>query len=1029
MSIRCLTLILCLICVTVANAKPQYTCYQLDPQRKLAIDGDLSDWPNVPIMLVGKQHQVCNGTWAGPNDSHAKVRMTWNKDTFYMSVEVIDDVVTQDTPRDRAHTIYQMDALQWAVDLKNDGGTGYSDDNYEYGFGVADKLPVVYRWYASKGWPRGIAEHARLAIKPHPLGGVIYEAAIDYSMLTPLRNPTDGHQIGFCLALQDQDDKQHKTLQWGSGIADGKKPWAFGKITFSRATPSNDAGGLMVSANKLVGKTGLNITVMSSTGQTITNGPLFARLNTDQGKGIKRFAMTAVDEITSTYQVTIPSENLKPADYRVSIESSNGKRVAGHSFTRSNVEVLDGMIARNKQQATELEKLIKQAQSQGIAVDYPKSALATARVYEPFVLEDIELLNYELAQHNVHVIDKALGTATKQLQDWMASGSTPAMLQLPDLDYSQTKIAGKHLVVDNQPVMLIGPGSWLWQINSDIQNISDVGYNYAKFGWMGQHHFDEQGQMIKPKDKPYWASNKIFSTGKANKMAIGISMMCPDQIWRGAERRGELTLGEFHKIYDTFAAREIPRISKDKAWDYTIEVEKQRCPVTYEAQHHKQMWTDYLASQYNTIDKLNSLYHTQYASFDAVPFPKSEPDNPAQRYDWVRLRQMMIGNELTRAANVIRSIDHDAVIHGYPYVWTFREPAAYYGAAIDPELDTASYDMVGCDTSGAYHSDRYALATIGWLAGYYDLMRSIAADRPLSDGEYHYVNRRKIYPENWSRAIYFQSYMHGLSHSSAWVWNRNGRVDCSLLLDAAVLLGSGQAALDLQRVAPQIAAFHNRPDDVVILYSNASSPHSRRMDDGTSLSQTVQTDAVYEAMYFQGMQVGYVTETHVKQGKLAGKKLLIVPNSSHVERATRDAIEAFARHGGRVILVGDSLKYTPQGEPQPTLAKLSSIKHFKGFSDVDQARTALLPLLESAGVLPNWGIKVDNGQAFPTVEWRSVTDASGNDILYVMNLGNESATVTLPKAWDDAVDLLDAQAMNAQFKLESLQFRLLKKNQ
>jgi hypothetical protein len=1028
MSIRCFASMLCLVLVTVANAKPQYTCYQLDPQRKLTIDGDLSDWPNVPIMLVGKQHQVCNGTWSGPNDSMAKVRMTWDKQMLYMSIEVIDDIVTQKTARNRAAQLYQMDSLQWAVDLNNDGGTGYGDDNYEYGFGVVDNEPLVYRWHAAKGWPRGVAEHIVMVTKPHPLGGVIYEAAIDYSMLAPLRDPAEGHTIGFCIALQDQDNDQHKTLQWGNGIADGKKPWAFGNITFSRATPSNEPGGLLVSANKVVGADGLNLVVMSDNGSAIDNGPFVANMKDNSGKFIGSYPMEPADQNKSAYKTLVPTDQLPPTIYHISIDSRNGKQVAKHGFQRSNIEELDHLIASNANLAEQLESRIKQAKDKGIQTDYPMSVLASQRIFEPFMLEDIKLMNFEVALHNAHTFAKALGSAIKQLEDWMAVGKLPDVMMMPDLDYSQAQIKGRNLVVGDTPVLLIGPGSWLWQINADIQNISDVGYNYAKFGWMGQHHFDEKGQLIPAKDKPYWASNKIFKTGKENKMAVGISMMCPDQVWRGAEKRGELTLGEFHKIYDHFAAREIPRISKDKAWDYTIEVEKQRCPVTYEPEHHKQLWMDYLASQYSTIDKLNSLYHSQYTSFDAVPFPESEPENPAKRYDWVRLRQMMIGNELTRAANKIREIDEGAIVHGYPYVWTFREPATYYDAAIDPELDTASYDMVGCDTSGAYHSDRYALATINWLAGYYDLMRSIAVNRPLADGEYHYVNRRKIYPENWSRAIYFQSYMHGLNYSSAWVWNRNGRVDCSLLLDAAVLLGSGQAALDLQRVAPQISAFHNRPDDVVILYSNASSPHSRRMDDGTILSQTVQTDLVYEAMYFQGMQVGYVSESQIGQERLSGRKLLIVPNSSHVERTTRDAIEAFARSGGRVVLVGESLKYTPQGEPQSALGKLPTIKHIDGLKEVDQMRKELMPILKSAGVLPGMTVKVQNNQAFPTVEWRTATDADGRELLYVMNLGNEAATVNLPGDWQDAVDLLDAQKIKPRFELESLQFRLLKKN-
>ncbi len=1028
MPIYRLAILLCLILTQVAFAKPNYTCYQLDAQRKLTIDGDLSDWPNVPILLLGKQGQVASGTWSGPADSHAKVRMTWDKQFLYMSVEVIDNQVTQDTIRSRAWTMYQMDSLQWAVDLSNDGGRNFGEDNYEYGFGVVDKQPVVYRWHAAKGWPKGIAEHATLAVSPHPQGGVIYEAAIEYSMLTPLRDPAEGHKIGFCIVLQDQDADQHKTLQWTSGIADGKSPSKFGTVTFSRATPSAQGGKLLISANKLVGADGVNLSVMSTNTSKI-DGPLFVHLKDMDGKTVSRNEIKPTDKQQTSYQGVIDTQTLKPAEYNVAIENAKRKTLIKHSFIRSNVEQLDGLIAKIANQSKQLDQLIKQAKTQGIQTRYPLATLTTARVYEPYIVEDIKLMNFEVALHNAHTIDNALAGSIKQLQDWLATDAgTPDFLRVPELDYSKTTLKGKHLVIDDKPVMLVGPMSWLWQVNKDIQNISDVGYNYVKFGWMGQHHFDKNGQLF-TKDKPYWAARHIFEVGKQNKMAVGISMMCPDQVWRGASRRGELTLGEFHKIYDQFAAREIPRISKDKAWDYTVEVEKQRSPVTYDPKYHKQLWMDYLASQYGSVEKLNSLYKTSHASFDVVPFEESQPENPAKCYDWVRLRQIMIANELTRAAQEIRKIDDNAIVHGYPYVWTFREPAAYYGTALDPELDVASYDLVGCDTSGAYYSDRYAISTINWLAGYYDLMRSIAGDRPLSDGEFHFANRRKIYPPNWSRAIYFQSYVHGLSYSSSWVWTRNGRVDCALLLDAGVLLGSGQASLDLQRVATPIAAFHDRPDDVVILYSNASSPHTRRLDSSVVLSQTVQTDNVYEGMYFEGMQVGYLTEQKIAQGLLKTKKMLIVPNCSHVERSTRDAIEDFARAGGKVVLVGDSLLYSPQGEPLAPIANLPTVGRLDGFIDSDQARAILVPMLKESGVLPSESIQVENGKDFPTVEWRFAVDPNGENYLYVMNMGHEPAQITLPTSWNGAVDLLDGQTMAQSTTLNSLQFRMLKKKQ
>lgn len=1011
--------------------KPEYTAYRLDNQHPLTMDGNLSDWPdNLPILLLGQEDQVVSGSWGGPSDSHAKVRITWDDQKLYMAIEEVDDVIIQDASRARAHTIHGQDAFQWAVDISGDGGEGYGDDNYEYGFSLVEGEPLAYRWYSSSGWPKGIAEHIDMAIVENPQGGQIYEAAIDWSMLAPLRNPEDGRVIGFTILLQDRDKTERKTLGWTPGVATGKNPDAFGKLIFSRATPSADGSGLLLSASDTVGTSGMDVRIIP-TGADHVEGDILYQVVLEDGTELEAQPLTPVDDVGSAYTATVPSRDMPAGKHMLLILDDEGKTLARHGFTRSDTERLQWLIEEIGIKTEELEELIAEADTKGIQTRYPLSVLTAAKMFKGYIQEDTDNKLYELALHNAEAIDQALTDAENDLLTWMQSpDGMPKGMLVPDFNYADTQIDGRHFVIDGQPVMLVGPLAWMWGVRSDIAKMGDMGYNYVIIGWDASHQFKPDGSMKPMSDIPYWAVKDIQKVATEKKMAVSNSMV-PEDIWKVLERRdGEQTVDKFHEVFDMYARKQIHAIGKGKTFDYNISVEGQRPHVNYEPEHHQEIWVAYLEENYpGGIAELNGLYGTKYSSFEEVAFPTSLPENPAQKYDYTRMRQIMIANELSRAADQIRENDPGAYVRGYPYVWTFRDAGAYYHHAIDPELDMANWDIAGCDTSGPYQNDRYAMSTINWMPGYYDLMRSLAGDRPLCDGEYHYVNRRRIYPDNWARAIYYQSYMHGLDATISWVWVR-GNMDTSLLLDANVLLGSGQVALDLQRTAPAVAAFQDMPNNVVLMYSNASSPHSSRASDGTTLSQMTQTDRAYEGMFFDGMQIGYVSETMAQDGALDDQKVLVVPNCSHVYPATRQAIIDFAQKGGQVVLLGDSLLYTPQGAPLEPMPDLPTITTFKnGFRDGDQARQALQPILKKAGVLPDIDIQFENGREYPTVEWKHATDADGNEMLFVLNLGYDPASVTMPKGWDDAYDLLACETPGGSFDLDSLEFRVLKKQQ
>jgi hypothetical protein len=681
-----------------------------------------------------------------------------------------------------------------------------------------------------------------------------------------------------------------------------------------------------------------------------------------------------------------------------------------------------------------LETCIREAEAAGIQTVYAKSALTAARLFEPWIAEDRAAGRTNLVRHNARVLADALCGAERQLQGWIDEGGrTPPLWRVPELDYRKVGIRGQHLEVDGYPALLVGPMGWLWKTHRDRDHLAKLGFNQVRIGFHGRYQFDEGGQLIPPGALPFWAVRAVIKTLHEHRVSIGTEMFVPEQIWNAAARRGSLELDEFRRIYADFVASRMAQIRPGRTFDYTMTIEEQRAPFLYEAAHHRKQWIGYLREAYADIQELNDPYHADYQRFDQVPFPEAGPANPARRYDWIRFRQIVIAEELARAADVVRRHDPDGVITGYPQLWSVRShPAwtrdgviAYDWIAQDPVLDTDFMDLVGCDTAGFQVSERYAMDVIGWMPAYYDLMRCIADDRPLQDGEFHFANRRRIYPENWSRAIFFQAFVHGLDSAYFWVWDRSETIDSAVLYDAGILLGTGRAALDLQRCAGAIRALQDRPNDLVLLYANPSVPHPRKNENERILTQKNQTDRIYEGLYFEGLRIGYVTERQIQNGALEGGPLLIVPNSSHVEKATRDAVAAHVSAGGAVILVGESLAYTPRGLPLSPLPDGNRCMRLPGFDDADAARSTLVPILRNADIRSAVPVETDNGQVFPTVHWSAGADENGRSFLFLINLGHGAASAELTAEWEGAVNRLDGRTVRSTFSLESLECLLL----
>ena len=91
----------------VARAEPPFsacpwaTCYATKRTVPIKIDGDLSEWKEVPGVTMAEEkfffvgQGMSSAKWKGPKDLSATFKLQWDSEFLYIAVEVTDDVVTE----------------------------------------------------------------------------------------------------------------------------------------------------------------------------------------------------------------------------------------------------------------------------------------------------------------------------------------------------------------------------------------------------------------------------------------------------------------------------------------------------------------------------------------------------------------------------------------------------------------------------------------------------------------------------------------------------------------------------------------------------------------------------------------------------------------------------------------------------------------------------------------------------------------------------------------------------------------------
>lgn len=433
--------------------------------------------------------------------------------------------------------------------------------------------------------------------------------------------------------------------------------------------------------------------------------------------------------------------------------------------------------------------------------------------------------------------------------------------------------------------------------------------------------------------------------------------------------------------------------------------------------YSKPLWTKYLQSVHSDITTLNALYGTRYASFSDVPVPEagvpplSESAGALRAYyDWLNFNDYNFANwhrwmnSLVKAAAPSAPTD-DKILGSHMFDrWAMSE-------GVDPEVFCKITDLAGDDDymspPGVGPHGDYACYWQPEEMGY-DLLRSFY-HQPLIDSENHFIPDRDADPVSgdYGRAVMWQGALHGQGATATWVWGEApdaaSALSGSLYYRPAVMFGVGRAWLDESRLSDAVAAVIRAKPSVALLYSRTSLYWQPDYADCLQIA--------YTALDMLGEPVTFVTEQELANGRTPSVAAIVLPRATHVSAAAVAGLEAFVKHGGRLIAIGQGNLGKDQYDRDQTIPSDLAPTDLSWPKDDRAIQAAMRPLLVSLGRFHPLIDKATGAQAFG-VEYRVVT-VNGKRYLSAINYMKTPVTIgTFELGTGRMKDLLSGEIVN-----------------
>ncbi|RKZ72644.1 MAG: hypothetical protein DRQ57_16800 [Gammaproteobacteria bacterium] len=411
----------------------------------------------------------------------------------------------------------------------------------------------------------------------------------------------------------------------------------------------------------------------------------------------------------------------------------------------------------------------------------------------------------------------------------------------------------------------------------------------------------------------------------------------------------------------------------------------------------------FLKKQHGDIARLNKCWGSDFKSFADV---EHDPSSYGARYDMGLFTTDRVVRFLAWEKSVIRKHDKETPcyvkIHG-----GWIEVVGGNKESLNDVLDASgldSYPETGdwkrSLAPGANRAINPEMLSDFWTQTMtIDYYNSIAPDKLVIDSENHimpYTYKKVL--GNHVYGMVWQGALHGRDATYLWIGSRRGihpwvkmaNDDFLLLAQPWVLHAASKAGIEQERLAENVVAFQNAPSEVALLFS------------GPELTKT------YKAMFFQDVNVKFITDRMLKEGKLDKCKLLVIPGNAIVSEDALAKIGTFLKKGGKVFWSNNALERDHYGLAIPSEKLLKkyarSIKRPEGAS-----------LVKTLDKTLDWaGVERPIRSSGKYVELRTVTMNNGNKLLYMINFSKSTETVELKysgKTVKTALDLITNQTV------------------
>jgi len=442
----------------------------------------------------------------------------------------------------------------------------------------------------------------------------------------------------------------------------------------------------------------------------------------------------------------------------------------------------------------------------------------------------------------------------------------------------------------------------------------------------------------------------------------------------------------------------IPRIKDHPALHSLCLSNEPVCVDMSQCEAAAELWHAWLVKRFGDVGAINQRWGTTHASIAAIPVPKPTRDGSAMTYDYTLFNQESFAAWHRWMADVIHSMAPDIPVHAKIMIGAHFQHNYHGDWGVAPELFGELSQINGNDCWKWPDSSVWSCAWELENAGY-DYQRS-AADAPVFNSENHLIVDGDVsdVDPTFVRNVFWQGAVHGQSATTTWVWERTldgqSAFTGSLLHRPACVEAVGRTSLDLNRLAPEIAALQAAPAQVAILWSQASSTWR-----GDAHGQDVRR--AYVACNFLGVPLGFVNERDAaryaggeRPRAWSSVKLLLVAGASHLPPETAQAIERFAAAGGRVLRLGEAATHDETGRPRAALT-VGETAEVPGDEAAQEALCARLrPLLRELGIAPDWDPGVFG------VETRCA-EVGGRLVANLCNYRPAPVKVTLGAGWAD----------------------------